>query len=79
MTQDCIKKLLTDGKSRLDLCISLDKLLNAILRQPDGGKFSIKTERSYYSKMHKLELCLNCLTSDFVLNGHQNIIVLILN
>ena len=42
-------------------------------------KIQYQTEISHYWNMHKLELCLNCFTSDFLLNGHQNIILLILN
>ena len=53
ITHDCIKKLLTDGKSRLDTCISLYELLNAILTQPDRGKFNIKL------KYHIIQTCIN--------------------
>ena len=68
-TNGYITKLLTGGKSQLGPCTSLDELLNAILAQPDRAEFIVKTEMSYYSNMHKLEICLNCSTSDFALNG----------
>ena len=55
-TKDHTTKLLTDAKSWLGPCTSLDELPTAILTQPDREKVIAKTEMSYYSNMLKLEL-----------------------